>query len=113
MFNFLCISLSVPSQDQGLKLFIGCLVHCIMITISFLSHWSPSPSLTLYSEVTVVVCCVLCYCSKVQARFAFASYLARVQQRLMNETTGGEAGSDNEQITQANEQMVCIHHIYY
>lgn len=40
--------------------------------------------------------------SKVQARFAFATYLTRVQQRLMAETSGGE----EEDSEAANEQMV-------
>ena len=43
----------------------------------------------------------VCY-SKVQARFAFATYLSRVQQRLMTETSTSET-EDGES---ANEQMV-------
>ena len=41
-------------------------------------------------------------CSKVQARFAFATYLTRVQQRLVAETTSEET----EDAEIANEQMV-------
>ena len=41
-------------------------------------------------------------CSKVQARFAFATYLTRVQQRLVADT-GGTSQDDSET---ANEQMV-------
>jgi hypothetical protein len=41
-------------------------------------------------------------CSKVQARFAFATYLTRVQHRLMAETSGG----DEDDAEAANEQMV-------
>ena len=42
------------------------------------------------------------YFSKVQARFAFATYLSRVQQRLMSETGTNE----QEDVETANEQMV-------
>ena len=41
-------------------------------------------------------------CSKVQARFAFATYLTRVQQRLMAENGHGEV----DDIDTADEQMV-------
>ena len=43
-----------------------------------------------------------CSYSKVQARYAFATYLIRVQQRLVAETTSEE----NEDVDIANEQMV-------
>lgn len=43
--------------------------------------------------------------TKVQARFAFATYLTRVQHRLMAETGGAET----EDVDTANEQMVCIY----
>ena len=42
--------------------------------------------------------------SKVQARFAFAMYLTRVQQRLVAETTSEET----EDADIANEQMVLL-----
>ena len=42
--------------------------------------------------------------SKVQARFAFATYLSRVQQRLMSET----GTTEQEDVDTANEQMVWI-----
>ncbi len=48
-----------------------------------------------------LILCVFCF-SKVQARFAFASYLTRVQQRLVAETTSEET----EDVETSNEQMV-------
>ena len=51
----------------------------------------------------------LCSSSKVQARFAFSTYLLRVQQRLLLESDAIEANDED----QATEQMVCLSHLVF
>jgi len=52
---------------------------------------------------------VRCVCSKVQARFAFATYLTCIQQRLVSETRS-QVDVDTDT---ANEQLVCLFLVQY